>query len=96
METEKFGMTVAEATGSGKTVIASSLAGPTEIITDGVDGLLVPAGNARAVADATARLLNDHDLQRFLAHNTMIRSHDFSMDAFIKRIDDVLGEVIYV
>jgi glycosyltransferase involved in cell wall biosynthesis len=42
-------------------VIASAIGGLREIVTDGVTGTLVPAGDAGALADAIARVLGDAD-----------------------------------
>ena len=47
---EPFGIVVIEAMALGKPVVAGDAAGPTEIITDGVNGLLTPYGDAAALA----------------------------------------------
>src|SRR5262249_60669713 len=60
---EPFGMVVIEAMALGKPVVASAEGGPTEVITQNVDGLLAPYGDARAFADAIGRLLADGELR---------------------------------
>lgn len=40
--------------------------GPAELIQDGVSGLLVPVGDAFALADAFRRILEDEDFERKL------------------------------
>jgi hypothetical protein len=57
---EPFGIVVIEAMALGKPVIAGSEGGPAEIITDGGDGLLVPYGDDRSLANAILRYLDDH------------------------------------
>jgi glycosyltransferase involved in cell wall biosynthesis len=57
---EPFGMVVIESMAMGKPVIASKAGGPLEIITHGVDGLLVVPGNANQLASAI-KLLVDHE-----------------------------------
>ena len=52
---EPFGMVVVEAMALGKPVVASADAGPTEVITPGVDGLLSPYGDCEALAGAVLR-----------------------------------------
>jgi len=50
-----------EAMASGVAVIATRIAGIPELVEDGVSGLLVPAGDIDALADALLTLLNDKD-----------------------------------
>jgi phosphatidylinositol alpha-mannosyltransferase len=49
---ESFGMVLTEAFASGTPVIASDIAGYRDVVRDGVDGILVPPGNAQAIAEA--------------------------------------------
>ena len=56
---EPFGIVVLEAMALGKPVVAGAEGGPAEIITDFDHGLLVPFGNAAALARAIARFLDD-------------------------------------
>jgi glycosyltransferase involved in cell wall biosynthesis len=64
---EPFGNTAVEGLLSGRPVIASAVQGLAEILTDGQTGLLVPAGDVRALAGAIARLMDDPDLAARLA-----------------------------
>jgi glycosyltransferase involved in cell wall biosynthesis len=50
--------------GTGTPIIASNVGGLAEMIRHEKDGLLVPPGDVRALADAIIRLLSDRDLQR--------------------------------
>ena len=56
---ESFGMVLTEAFASGTPVVASDIAGYRDVVRDGVDGLLVPMGDAgrarRGAARARAR-----------------------------------------
>jgi phosphatidylinositol alpha-mannosyltransferase len=49
---ESFGMVLTEAFAAGTPVIASDIAGYRDVVRDGVDGVLVPRGDARAMAEA--------------------------------------------
>jgi glycosyltransferase involved in cell wall biosynthesis len=48
-----------EATTVGATIVATSVGGVPQVITDGVNGLLVPPGDPDALANAVARLVDD-------------------------------------
>ena len=56
---EPFGRVIIEGMAASKPVVASSAGGAAEIVSDGVDGLLTPPGDASALAHALARLLAD-------------------------------------
>lgn len=56
---EPFGLAIIEAMAMEKPVIASKLGGPGEIISDGLDGVLVGAGNPKMLAEAISHLLKN-------------------------------------
>ena len=63
---EGFGLPAAEAMACGTPLVATTAGAFPEVVEDGDSGLLVPPGNARALADAIERLLDDPDLRRRL------------------------------
>jgi glycosyltransferase involved in cell wall biosynthesis len=68
-----------EAAASGRAVVASRLSGIPEAIEDGAQGLLVPPGDAQALADALAALAADPALRRRLgaaARERVLREFD--------------------
>jgi len=60
---EPFGRIVIEGMAAQRPVIASRAGGPVEIIVEGETGLLVPPGDAAALAEAMLRLARDSDLR---------------------------------
>jgi len=61
-DVEGFGIVYLEANVMGKPVIGSRAGGVPEAVADGVSGLLVVPGSARAIADALRKLMDDRDL----------------------------------
>lgn len=61
---ESFGMVLVEAWACGKPVVAAAAGGVPYLVDDGADGLLVPPGDAAALAAALGRLLQDGALRR--------------------------------
>jgi glycosyltransferase involved in cell wall biosynthesis len=64
---EPFGNVIAEAMACGKPVISTSSHGGTELIEDGVNGVLVPVDDAGAMADAMRQITGDKALAGRLA-----------------------------
>ncbi|GAA2726833.1 hypothetical protein GCM10009866_26340 [Cellulomonas aerilata] len=64
---EPFGNTAAEALLARRPVVASGVQGLAEVVVDGRTGLLVPAGDAPALASAVAALLDEPGTARRLA-----------------------------
>lgn len=58
---ESFGMAMAEGLVCGVPVVATATAGARSFIEDGVNGLLIPRGDVRALAAAVASLLSDEE-----------------------------------
>jgi phosphatidylinositol alpha-mannosyltransferase len=56
---ESFGMVLTEAFASGTPVVASDIAGYRDVVTDGVDGMLVPAGDPAALGETLHGLATD-------------------------------------
>lgn len=60
---------VPQAFATGKTVVSTSVGGLTELVQNGVNGLVVPPGDFIAMADAIEALLNDENKRDKLAGN---------------------------
>lgn len=78
---ESFGVVLLEGMAAGTPVVASALAGYTNVATDGVDALLVEPGDSRALAAAITSVLDDGALADRLVEAGRDRALEFSMDA---------------
>jgi phosphatidylinositol alpha-mannosyltransferase len=64
---ESFGMVLTEAFAAGTPVIASDIAGYRDVVRDGVDGVLVPRGDAQALAVALRDLWDEPERRTAMA-----------------------------
>ena len=90
---EAQGISILEAMARRRPVVASAVGGIPEVITSGVDGLLVPPANPTALTDAIVSLLRDPALRARIGdagYRTV--AERFSIDAQVKRIEAVYDE----
>jgi len=91
---EPFGRTVVEALAVGLPVAATSVGGPSEVLTDGVEGLLLPPRRPDAWAAALAPLLGDHDRLAEMARRGRARAFAFDRGAHADRVVSVYEQVL--
>lgn len=77
-----FGMVLGEAMASGLPVIASMNTGAPDIITHGVHGLLIPAGNVDALAQAILMLYQNRDMRIFMGTAGALHIKKFSWQRY--------------
>jgi glycosyltransferase involved in cell wall biosynthesis len=76
---EPFGLVALEALACGVPVVASAVGGLKEIVLDGQCGLLVPPGDAAALARALCVLLADEPLRARLSASARLRAQYFAL-----------------
>ena len=97
---EGFGLVLVEAMACGLPVVSFDCpAGPDEIITDGVDGLLVPSGDVHALAEKLMSLMSDKDQRKRLGQQACLTAQRYDMEtianqwtALFDRVCGIEGE----
>jgi glycosyltransferase involved in cell wall biosynthesis len=85
---EPFGTVLAEAMAAGTPVVATAVGGLPEVVTDGVDGALVPPGRPDALADAVMRVLADGER---LGRQAVASAKRFDADTYARRVEKLIA-----
>lgn len=92
--TESYSLITREALDVGTTVISGDNPGPTEVIRDGENGLIVPRGDAEALADAMRSLIDDRQLLDTLSPtpgSIRLRTLDEQLDGLTLRYSELIA-----
>jgi len=91
---EGFGLTLLEANATGKPVVASNVGGILSVVTDGVNGLLVPPCDEKTLAKTVINLLRDEDRLLEMGRNgrRIAEGHDWKQIA--KRTEELYRKVL--
>jgi glycosyltransferase involved in cell wall biosynthesis len=91
---EPFGQVVLEGMAAGLPVVAARAGGPSELITDGIDGLLFTPGQSDELA-TTLRVLAEAPLRRQeLGQNARQRAASMSVEASAAAVLELYGRVL--
>jgi len=92
---EPFGLPTLEAMASGVAVIVSRCAGVAEIITDGVDGVLLDEpSDARELAGKMGPLLLDPDLRGKLGEHARKTAAKLDWSEIASRVEDIYRTLV--
>jgi glycosyltransferase involved in cell wall biosynthesis len=89
---EGFGLTLVEGFAAGAPAVASAVGGPLEIVTDGRDGLLVPPGDAGALAQALDAALEPATNRALSAAARATFERRFELSTRVRQIADWLEQ----
>jgi len=85
---------VCEAMSAGLPVVATTVGGLADMITEGVHGYLVPPSDAQALADAVARVAQDHKLRSQMSAAARAKAvEQYGCDAAAERILEKIGQL---
>ncbi len=79
---------------AGRAIVATDVGGCPELIEHEVDGLLVPSGDAAAMAAAICRLINEPELARRLAANAAVKAPAYSIESTVRRHEDFYRRLV--
>ncbi|MHB1464019.1 MAG: glycosyltransferase [Thermoleophilia bacterium] len=92
---EPLGIVILEAMAAGRAVISTNGGGAVEIITDGVDGVLVPPGDSSSMAEAISELAADTGKRREIARQgKQTALEQYSEDAMVSAVIEMFDEVL--
>ncbi len=88
---EGFGLVILEAMAQGVPVITTTNTGGPDVIEDGVDGLIVPIRDPRAIAERLSWLYDDDRRRRAMAHAARRKAADHSWARYQRRAVGLLS-----
>lgn len=92
---EGFGLSAIESMACGTPVVATDVDGLRDVVEDGVNGLLVPYGDANALSESILHLLGDGQERRRLARNGKQRAESlYSWENVAKCVADVYRHIM--
>ncbi len=91
---ESFGMILTEAFASSTPVLASDIPGYRDVLRDGLDGQLVPAGDPLALAESLRHLALDSSRRRQMALAARERAERFAWPHVADEVLDCYGQAI--
>jgi glycosyltransferase involved in cell wall biosynthesis len=91
---EGFPMVLLEAMSHGLPVVSFDCpTGPREVVESGVNGLLVPDGDERALGDAIVRMIGDAELRQRCGHGSLATSASYTPDQIGPRWAALVAEL---
>lgn len=91
---EPFGQVAVEAMASGTPIVATDTGGLRDVVVDEHTGLLVPPGDAGALAQALARVISDADFRRRAAQAGPLRARRYHVHPFVDRLEEIYDEAV--
>jgi phosphatidylinositol alpha-mannosyltransferase len=91
---ESFGIVLLEAMASGRPVVATDICGYRLVVAPGETGLLVPPGDAAALAGALVAVLGDRARGRAMGEAGRERARTFSWERVTARLLEVYAEAL--
>jgi glycosyltransferase involved in cell wall biosynthesis len=91
---EGLSIALIEALSLGTPAVVTRAGGVTEVVSHGVNGMIVPARDPVALGDAILSLMNDQSLRQRLAEAGKVRAADFDIRVAVHRMEEVYRELL--
>jgi len=91
---ESFGIALLEAMAVGKPIVASNIDGYANLITDGVEGLLVPPKDEKALAQALISLMANESLRQQMGARERLTAKKYDWKHVAQRVFDYYVKVL--
>jgi len=91
---ESFGMVLTEAFAAGTPVIASAIAGYSDVVSDGVDGMLVPPGDPQRLAEELQRIHHEPERLREMGEAARRSAQRYAWPRVADQVTDVYERAI--
>ncbi len=92
---EGFGLVLIEAMECGVPVVSYQCQnGPKDIITDGVDGFLVPVGDEQVLADKICTIIENHQLHQSMGRAAKEKAKNYQLNCIIDRWMSLFNELL--
>lgn len=90
---DSFGMVVIEAMACGTPVIVSENTGAKEVVSDGVNGFIIPVEDVSALKEKILFLYSNRDKLEYLGRNARNQAENYTWGKYRKRIREIISEI---
>lgn len=93
---EGFSNVIVEAMACGLPVVCTNCVGPSEIIEDKKNGILIPVGDKKRLAEAILKIFKNPSFRKELAKEAEKRAQDFSIDKKTREYEEFISGLFFV
>jgi glycosyltransferase involved in cell wall biosynthesis len=91
---EGFGLVVLEAMASGLPVIVSDRAGSSDIVRDGIDGFVIPSGNAQMLKEKIIYFYNNRDKIEEMGKNASLNVRNYTWEKYRENVRNGIYKIL--
>ena len=92
---DSFSLAACESLCCGTPVVGFATGGVTDVVRNGIDGILVPTGDVGALIEAATTILKDADRRNVMAHAARLGAEKrFNLDLMASRYEGVYAEAL--